>query len=95
MGIDFKYAKITELGEKIIETTQMDLANYYRPSNQSYLNWIITYRYQKLIIELDYWELFDVFELGINSNSNQILNDANNTLITITATIKRYKINFK
>jgi hypothetical protein len=72
----------------------MDLAKYYRPSNQSYLNWTISSN-QRLIIELDHWKLFDVFELGINSNSNQFLNAVNNKLITITATIKRYKINFK
>jgi len=40
-------------------------------------------------------KLFDVFDLGINSNSNQFLNAVNNESITITATIERYKINFK
>jgi hypothetical protein len=71
------------------------MAQYYRLSNQSYLNWTISSN-QRLIIELDCdWESFDVFELGINSNSNQFLNAVNNKLITITATIKRYKINFK
>jgi hypothetical protein len=64
------------------------------PLRQSYLNWNISFN-QKLNIELDYLQLFDVFELGINSNSNLFLNAVYNKLITITATIKRYKINFK
>jgi hypothetical protein len=76
----------------------MDLAEYNRPlmlpSDQSYLNWNISFN-QTLIIELDYVQLFDIFDLGINSNSNLFLNAVRNNLITITATIKRYKINFK
>jgi hypothetical protein len=58
------------------------------PLRQSYLNWNISFN-QTLTIELDYLQLFDVFELGINSNSNLFLNAVNNKLITITATIKR------
>jgi hypothetical protein len=72
----------------------MYLSNNFGPSHQSYLNWSISFN-QTLIIELEYAELFDVFELGIDSNSNQFLNAVNNKLITIKATIKRYKINFK
>jgi hypothetical protein len=73
----------------------MDLAEYNRPlmlpSDQSYLNWNISFN-QTLIIELDYVQLFDIFDLGIKSKNNQFLNAVNNKLITITATIKRYKI---
>jgi hypothetical protein len=73
----------------------MDLAeDVLLPSNQSYLNWNISSN-QKLIIELDYVKLFDVFELGINSNSNLFLNAVKRKLIKIKAIIKRYKINFK
>jgi hypothetical protein len=61
-----------------------------RPSSKSYLNWNISHN-QKLIIELDYVQLFDIFDLGINSN--EFLNAVNNKLIIITATISRYKIN--
>jgi hypothetical protein len=73
----------------------MNLAERWRPSSSySYLNWNIRSN-QTLIIELFYVKLFDVFDLGINSNSNQFLNAVNNESITITATIERYKINFK
>jgi hypothetical protein len=61
-----------------------------RPFN-SYLNWNIGSN-QTLIIKLFYVKLLDVFDLGINSNSNQFLNAVNNESITITATIERYKL---
>jgi hypothetical protein len=73
----------------------MDLAeDVLLPSNQSYLNCNISSN-QRLIIELDYVKLFDVFELGINSNRSLFLYAVKNRLITIIAIIKRYKINFK
>ncbi len=71
-----------------------NLVQVVEPSDQSYLNWNISFN-QTLIIELGCVQLFDIFDLGVNSNSNQFLNAVNNKLITITATIKRYKINFK
>jgi hypothetical protein len=95
-GIHFKYAKIIENGIELIKTTQMDLVEYNRPlmlpSDQSYLNWNISLN-QTLIMKLDYVQLFDIFDLGINSN--QFLIAVKNKLITMTAKIKRYKINFK
>jgi len=97
-GINFYYAKIIDHKKEIFETTQMNLGGnlvqVVEPSDQSYLNWNISFN-QTLIIELDSLQLFDIFDLGINSNSNQFLNAVKNKLITITATIKRYKINFK
>jgi hypothetical protein len=71
-----------------------NLVQVVEPSDQSYLNWNISFN-QTLIIELESAQLFDIFDLGINSNSNRFLNAVKNKLITITATIKRYKINFK
>jgi hypothetical protein len=74
----------------------MDLASLtysvIRPSHKSYLNWSISFN-QTLMIELDSFGLFNIFDLGINSYKFLIAVLSN--LITITATIKRYKINFK